>query len=193
MLAAKDTAAELAAMQKQIAAMEKKHAADLKKAQDGVRADLAKALGVAPADDPAAVANTLRADLTKWQTAATRAAVRAEAVAMIPDAHNASRVLQLLDVSGVEFDADAGALKGADVLKERIDALRKSDPYLFKAAPHAGDSPPVTRPAPVIPAPVNGNPVDEYARAIASGADLKTLRTLRDKALATGAPRALTA
>lgn len=178
-------------MQKQIAAMEKKHAADLKKAQDGVRADLAKALGVAPADDPAAVANTLRADLTKWQTAATRAAVRAEAVAMIPDAHNASRVLQLLDVSGVEFDADAGALKGADVIKERIDALRKSDPYLFKAAPQAGEAPPVSRPAAVIPAPVNGNPADEYARAVAGGADLETLRKLKAKAFSAGPLKAL--
>lgn len=189
-----DLSGEVAALQKALAASEKKHAAALAKAQDPatLRAEMAKLLGVATVEDPAAAVTALKTDVARWQSAALKAALRAEGMAVLSDAHNPTRVMALLDTSGVEFDPDTGTLKNGEILKERAAALKTSDPYLFKGTVDPS-APPVTRaPAPVVPAAASGNAVDEYARAVAAGADLKTLRTLKEKAFNSGALRALT-
>lgn len=169
--------ADMAALAKRADAAEKRAAAAEKRLADPstLKAEIGKLLGLDKADDPAATVTALRGDVAKWQGLATRKAIHAEVMALVRDAHNPSRVAQLLDVSGIDLTPD-GALNGLDTLKERADALRKSDPYLFAPpAPAPGTAvaatpgkPPVTVPAPVPAAPAE-DPQTSFIKAVQSG------------------------
>lgn len=182
--ATSDAAKEMQAVIKRLDAAEKRAANAEKRLSDPefLHAEITKRLGVPKNEDPVAMVNGLRSELGKWQGAATKAALKAEAFALLPDAHNPARVLSLLDTSGVEFDVETGTLKGADVLKDRVAELRVSDAYLFKSAEpkklQATDQsqPPVSQvPKPVVPSEAT-DPEKMFVQIVTNGGDLNEAR-----------------
>jgi hypothetical protein len=166
--------ADMAALVKRADAAEKRATTAEKRLADPttLKAEISKLLGMDKVDDPAATVSALRGDVAKWQGLATRKAIHAEVMALVKDAHNPSRVAQLLDVSGIDLTPD-GVLTGLDTLKERADELRKSDPYLFAPPPGTATAatpgkPPVTVPAPLPAAPAE-DPQTAFIKAVQAG------------------------
>lgn len=128
-------------VQKDFAALEKAHKDTLKSIEDGslIGKVLAEKFGTKQDEDPAKVLERVRADQEKFsaENAALRAKVREYAVLetlreLAPDAHKVSRLVPLMDLSEVEVKD--GKVENLDAIKEGLEALRKSDPYLFVTA-----------------------------------------------------------
>lgn len=147
-------------VQKDFAALEKAHKDTLKSIEDGslIGKVLAEKFGTKQDEDPAKVLERVRADQEKFtaENAALRSKLREYAVLetlreLAPDAHKVSRLVPLMDLSEVEVKD--GKVENVDAIKEGLDALRKSDPYLFVTAQEKQAAADKGRGSPLPPAP----------------------------------------
>ena len=162
--ATRDYAAELAVAEKRAAKLEKESKALASKFAevDGVLSKLKGALGVdaQPAADPLAEANAIRARADKAAQTAAAALFRVHAQEALLNAgirkDRVGAALRHVDASGIEIDIDAGSMKDAAPLAEKVNALKASLPEWFvepKAPTGPVTAPPgVAQPAPQKPA-----------------------------------------
>lgn len=153
--AGEDWQAKYAALEasftKKLAAEEKKRNDAEKRANDPahLKDALSKLLQLPTEKDPAAAFAEAQTKLTARERTARSALLRAEVTDALREAEAAkpaAQLMRLLDLDDVEVDLDAGKVS-ADVVRERVAALKTGFPELFKQAPAAPAAP--ERAAPV--------------------------------------------
>lgn len=177
--------AEFAALSKKLDAAERARVAAEKKLSDPefITAEISKRMGLNKTEDPAALVSGLKAEAAKWQSYASRYAIRSEAMALITDAHVPEDVVKLIDTSGVGIDPATGDVTGLDVLKERVDALRKRSAYMFKTPVDATKivpsdqtkTAPIKTPTPSKPVEAT-DPAKDFIRLVKEGGNINEAR-----------------